>query len=440
MRSLASLLLPALLSGVPALAQNDIENVLVETYYISDSNDATDTIGGTLTAGSRTYRVFIDLCDSCALRAIYGDVNHPLIISSTAPFFNNLDRGKSFGHEISNSALDENTVALDSWLSMGAASNQRFGVLKVEDTDGSIVGGSNNDGGSAMIPNGLVANEDPDAGVPITTQDGLIPLGGGAVIPPNFNVQGLSPATVFADSTLGSVLYSIDTRMGCSTPGVVGPTPENKILIAQFTTAGELSFCLNVEVEKPDGSVIHYVASDSVLLAGETASGLLCYPPMCGCTDPNFLEYDATAGCDDGSCQTLIVFGCLDPLACNYDPSANFNVVELCCYGPDNCNGLDVSLVCPGVGVSEERIDGPAIEVFPNPADDRLFIRAPSRSSDKARVVMRDPAGRVVVDQELTGGAINGAFELDLSTLASGIYLLHVRIAEERYDSKIVVN
>ena len=38
-----------------------IKNVIVETYYISDANDASDTTGGKLEAGSIAYRVYIDL-------------------------------------------------------------------------------------------------------------------------------------------------------------------------------------------------------------------------------------------------------------------------------------------------------------------------------------------------------------------------------------------
>ncbi|HMC96331.1 MAG TPA: T9SS type A sorting domain-containing protein [Flavobacteriales bacterium] len=423
-----------------ASAQNDIENVIVETYYISDANDATDTIGGTLAAGSRTYRVFIDLSSDCALRAVYGDANHPLSITSTGLFFNNLDRGKAYGHEVSNSALDENTVPLDSWLSLGRASNSKFGILKTEDTDGSIVGGGNNDGGSAEIPAGLLVNADPDAGLPLTEQDGLVPLAGAPAVPPNFNVLGDDPSTVFGDSTLYAAFESDSTRVGCSTPGVVGPTAENKILIAQLTTNGELSFCINVEVEKPDGTVIHYVASDSVLLAGETANGLLCYPPQCGCTDPNFLEYDPTAGCDDGSCQTEIIFGCLDPLACNYDPNANFNVIELCCYGPENCNGLDASIVCPGVGMSDGSRVRSGIDVFPNPARGQAFIHFVGAHAGRVHVTVHDLSGRLVLRNDLDAVPADGIAAIDVSALARGAYLLQVKVSSALYNTRILVD
>jgi len=33
-------------------------------------------------------------------------------------------------------------------------------------------------------------------------------------------------------------------------------------------------------------------------------------------------------------------------MACNYDPNANFNIPELCCY-PGLCGDRDIAVVCP---------------------------------------------------------------------------------------------
>lgn len=403
-------------------AQGELENVIVETYYISDANDATDVIGGGLVTGSRTYRVYVDLCDSCALRAVFGDAAHPMDISSTAPIFNNVDRGRTFGHEINNGALDENTVALDSWLSLGAGSTQKYGIPKADDPDGSILGG--NDGGSAMIPGGLLQNTDPLAGAPLDSLDGLVPLNGGAALPPGFAVVGTSPDSLFRDSTAGMMFETLDTRISCTTPGVTGPTADNRILIMQVTTAGELSFHINIEVERSTGELIKYVWNDTLLQADEVASGLLVYPPVCGCTDPNFLEYDPGAGCDDGSCQTAIVFGCTDTLACNFDPAANFNIPLLCCYGPDSCNGLDITIVCPGVSTPELSTTAVEWNLFPNPlGGDRLTLTWTGQQVDGVRVL--DQAGRLVREERL-GGMREGRHELDLAGVPAGILLIQV--------------
>lgn len=428
-------LLPLVCIAGRASAQNDIENVIVETYYISDANDATDETGGGLAAGSRTYRIFLDLCDSCALRSIYGDATHAMDISSTAVIFNNIDRGKTYGYQINNNALDQNTVALDSWLSLGAASNALFGVLKPDDPDGTIL--NTNDGGSANIPGGLLANADADAGVPLTQKDGLMP-GTSPTLPPNFIVQGITPDSIFKDSTLYQAFASSNTNITCSTPGVKGPTPDNRILIAQITTTGELSFHLNVQVEKPNGDVIRYVATDTLLTQGETPNGLLTYPPQCGCTDPNYLEYDPTAGCDDGSCATAIIFGCLDPAACNYSSFANFNVPALCCYGPDSCNGLDISLVCPTYAITEPATSAWALEIGPNPVNDALWLWSDRSINEPSLLVITDRAGRVMQQEHIDHMDRARPVSIDVAALAPGVYVLQLANASGRL-ARIVV-
>lgn len=414
-RNLRAPALALVLAAFKAAAQGDIENVVVETYYISDANDATPTVGGTLAEGSRTFRVFLDLAEGRSLRAIYGRTGHPLVFNSTALFFNNEDRGKTYGHQVTNGALDENTTALDSWLSLRAASNARFGVRKSEDADGSNIAGPDNS-------DGFLVNADPAAGIPLTEADGLV-TDTSSAIPPNFVVIGITPDSAFGNLTQAAAFISDSTRIACSTPGVRGITGDNVLLMAQLTTTGDLTFQLNLEIERADGSVVRYVALDTLLAPDETPNGLLSYPPQCGCTDPFFLEYDPAAGCDDGSCLTPIVFGCLDPAACNYDPAANFNIPALCCYGPDSCNGLDPQLVCPGVGVHEELFSADVPVLFPNPVEDMLGIRGMSGAFE-----VIDPAGRIVMSAR-PGMQADGTRVLHVAALPPGVYCLRAHAA-----------
>ena len=46
-------------------------------------------------------------------------------------------------------------------------------------------------------------------------------------------------------------------------------------------------------------------------------------PPVLGCMDPAYVEFNHLADTDDGSCNTLKVFGCTDSTMYNYDPNAN---------------------------------------------------------------------------------------------------------------------
>jgi|GEM_PF-2565641 len=55
-----------------------------------------------------------------------------------------------------------------------------------------------------------------------------------------------------------------------------------------------------------------------------------------GCTNPAANNFDATANCDDGSCEIDVV-GCTDPCAPNYNPDANVDSGN-CANYDDTCN------------------------------------------------------------------------------------------------------
>ena len=56
-------------------------------------------------------------------------------------------------------------------------------------------------------------------------------------------------------------------------------------------------------------------------------------PPILGCTDDDYVEYNPFADVDDGSCQTLKIYGCLDSTMFNYDPNANtMDLIDSCEY------------------------------------------------------------------------------------------------------------
>jgi hypothetical protein len=251
------------ISFTPPASKNIIKNedgggleaIIVETYYISDSLDATDTAGGYLAPGSVTYRIYVDMAPGYKLQTVYGYPEHPLSINTTTTFFNNKAYGQSSGCFINNSQLNKNTTALDSWIAFGAPCKLNMGILKAIDTTGTIVGGMNNDGGSAGIPGGLLRSE--AAGIALTTADGLFPWSS----TPMVSVTGtdLSPfdGPNNGQFIMAEGLWSYDL-------GVQGPTPENQVLIAQITTTGRLSFKLNVGLQSPNGEPEAYVAQNPI--------------------------------------------------------------------------------------------------------------------------------------------------------------------------------
>jgi len=80
-----------------------------------------------------------------------------------------------------------------------------------------------------------------------------------------------------------------------------------------------------------DGSYFVKQCNDTLVYGTDPAFGfdtIHCFvsdscPPILGCTDDDYLEYDYYADIDDGSCLTLKVYGCTDISMYNFDALAN---------------------------------------------------------------------------------------------------------------------
>ena len=86
-------------------------------------------------------------------------------------------------------------------------------------------------------------------------------------------------------------------------------------------------------------------------LNSNTEDGSCYYQP--GCTQAGYLEFytqDFEADFDNGSCQTLVAFGCVDNIACNYDPEANLD--------NEGCLYANVGYDCEGFCLNDLDLDG----------------------------------------------------------------------------------
>jgi hypothetical protein len=174
---------------------------------------------------------------------------HTLLLTSTAPFFNNEDRGDVMPDGISLANTKTNTVMLDSWFSVGATASGQMGLLKSEDTDGSV---GNTDG--------LLTNSSVWMGTPITgagAQDGMK-----AGTPQSVITVGLTTELdVFNDVSLLNDTFKTTNGSIASLYGSVGPTVTNRILVGQFTTKGKFCWQLNLQIKDTVNNVIqNYVA------------------------------------------------------------------------------------------------------------------------------------------------------------------------------------
>jgi hypothetical protein len=417
-------------SSLKAQNNSALDTVIVEKYYISDNTDAkdiqyvynsSDSIIDSLKLepGSVTYRVYIQMKPGCKLTKLYGDSIHVLKISSTTNFYNNVDFGKSFGWEINNSKVIKMTTGLDTWLTLGMVTSTNLGLLKKEDSDGSILG-----------KNGYLTNADTSAGIPLTTADGFdstkvsIPAGWGE----SGIRTGSSDSTIFGSLKFGNEFKSNDAYI--KNNGVFGPGPGNKVLIAQLTTYGVIKFELNIGIVDTLNplTTIYFVAKPNKDVDNKYvfARACLIYPPPpipCGCKDPAYKEFNPYYTCSNpDSCKTLkphVKFGCKDPMACNYDSSVTFHVPELCCF-PGLCGGRDISIVCPELGKQLT-----TLKMYPNPVQDKLSLEISNMNSEKYLVSIYDVYGRKIYENQMSTNS--NIQEIDVSKFIKGAYLLRVQ-------------
>jgi hypothetical protein len=236
-------------------AQQGLEGIIVEKYYVANENDkSVDGDGGELPLNAVTYRVYVDMLPGYIFQAAYGVPEHELKITTTTQFFNNEDRGNRFP-TYSRSQAQNNTVMLDSWLSVGGALKDYAGVLKSQD-----------DGVNTIVnADGVLQNDDVEAGIPLTIQDGAVLAPTEAVTVVGFFDADLS---VFDDGNAGPIPTVMSTRDGAwsALNGAMGPdSTDNKVLIGQFTTDGVFEFELNIQIRNQQTlGVEKYVARDPV--------------------------------------------------------------------------------------------------------------------------------------------------------------------------------
>lgn len=419
-----------------AFINAQIQNVIVEKYYISDSLDATDStnyyadtayLTPILPIGSVTYRVYVQLNSGFKIKKIYGTPCNPIKIISTANFYNNIDRPTAwFGYLINKSWFGSNpTLMLDSWITLGLATKAHKGVLKTEDNDSSFI--LPTWGGTSGIAGGILKNNDATAGIPINTADGMVPKTGTLTTWSDYGIKNISnvDTTVFGSVNVGSQFIStyayLQQNAGVSGDSILN---NNKILIAQLTTTGDISFEINIELVDSLGNTYNFISQDcGTPVTGDTLiSSLLKYPPVCGCKNPDYLEYNANYSCaEPDSCHTKIVFGCMDTMACNYDADANYHIQSLCCY-PGKCNDRDISLVCPQISG-----DG-GFQLYPNPANEQINLQFSSGNNNKTNYAIYDSYGTIVLEKDL--GTRSGSITevVNITDLHTGLYLIKVFI------------
>jgi hypothetical protein len=431
-------------------SQNGLEKIIVEKYYISNADDAAGSEGA-LPIGSVTYRVYADMLPGYNFRALYGNSNHPLKISTTTTFFNNEDRGVTTANAIDSKYLKSNTVALDSWLSVGASAIGQFGVLKSED----------NGAANLVQANTILKNNVADMDIPLTVQDGNM-----AGTPEAVTLVGLTTELNVFDATsqVGGSFFTKDGAISALTiTGAVGPTSENRILIGQFTTDGVFSFELNLQIGKTDSDIIQYfVASNPT--GNEISIPTLIFPsnalgnsaPSITLTAPttavknDVVALSATASDADGTITRVEFF--VDNVSIGVDLSSPYTANWTAVAGDhifkatatDNSSvtttssTINITVTEASTGINELNGTEKNVSVYPNPLTSELNITIKNaKVSNYNFYKIHDYKGVLVLENEL--GQIGNDYTetVNVSTLPSGVYFLTVSLAGEKTIKKI---
>ncbi|MDO9512517.1 MAG: T9SS type A sorting domain-containing protein [Bacteroidales bacterium] len=91
-----------------------------------------------------------------------------------------------------------------------------------------------------------------------------------------------------------------------------------------------------------------------------------------------------------------------------------------------------------GIGINDPQNMG--VQVYPNPAKDRLFVKLTNAVNGIARVKIVDLIGKTILNTEFDATSSNRSFELSLAGIPNGIYLLKVEVNHKMHITKVVID
>jgi hypothetical protein len=186
-----------------------------------------------------------------------------------------------------------------------------------------------------------------------------------------------------------------------------------------------------------------------------------------GCTDPLSCNYNPLANQDDASCiypdapcddnnpDTMndtynstcdcvgiqIVPGCMDPAACNFNPNANVDDSS-CVYPGDTCDDGDsttindvYNFICECVGQTNGLMELTSISsIYPNPSSDMMTIEFTGSLQD-AVLQLTDVQGRVLFEK-----SIHSMKEtISVSSYTTGTYFLSIKGSNEVIVKQVII-
>jgi hypothetical protein len=361
---------------------NALEGIIVEKFYISNEAD----VAAGLPEGSITYRVYADLKPDYTVLNFTAFSVHPISIrvSDGGEFYNN-GLGSTFGVDVNPALFTvDASIGLDSWLTIGGATDDGLGILKSNDEDeSSILAGS---------PLGYLFNDEGYCLPSLQDQDGII---AGEV--PSITTLGLDTDQLPIFGTQNSSdNFDVNDITIAVLGGTTGVGEENHVLLGQFTTLnGTLEFDINIQIGIPEE-----------------------------------LQCNVIPSCEKSSIWFTYSF---DPQDSENNQNPNLNYVT---YQNESLSYVDDGAPCT-LNIEELRKIDNAFSVFPNPTEGFTQLSF-SELLENARYEIYDISGKLIKSKNLGLVSPGSVLEIDLKSFESGVYLIKV-ISKNSYSIKKLV-
>ena len=444
-------LITGILCAFMVNAQNGLERIIVEKYYVADAADSTDAADQgavtPLTTRSVTYRVYADLLPGYKVGGMYGTGSHTLKVYTSTAFYNDPNYGVSVFNGTSVNNTKKRTTLIDSYFTLGGVADGMVGILKSQDTNGSI----------GNIHN-LLQNNNPYCGIPINgtgSQDGLLPDTTAVT-----NTIGIGAELDIFDQTSGGEFIN-NAGSIFVLEGVAGATDSNLVLLGQFTTDGNFGFELNLQIKTPTPGVSqNFVANsptgeeimDSTLtyyientISGGSNTNPTITLASASVTDSQsvcinnailnivYLVSNGDSVTVSGLPNGVTGISVADTFIISGTPSDtgtfNYTVTVVGANGNTNANGLITVSGCSGV----DELNTDQISLFPNPTSEKININL---GVNHGIISLMSADGKVIE----TRNSKNAIEVFDVSTILPGMYCITILTQEKSSTFRVIIN
>lgn len=109
---------------------------------------------------------------------------------------------------------------------------------------------------------------------------------------------------------------------------------------------------------------------------------------------------------------------------------------------PNQTYFTDMSVVYDpnGVGIEEYSDESGAIELFPNPAKDNIFLRLSKEMLQSGEIEIYTISGTKVYSKSVANSDMDKTIKIDISTFTQGMYIMVFRSKKQRTQAKFIIN